>query len=299
MEIYLTPKISCPAMTLFFIKMKNQRYFNVGNRAKDDSKKIPIFGLTLEPKFQSKGNILFLEGLSGHFEDYQRYFLEPLSDVFRIYTFNYRGHIGSPGQFNNKSNLDDAEIILEEIPGDTFILAHSYGANLATRLKNDKIKGIYCFEPLFDFNMLNGLFQLGINALKIANHINFLKLLDFLLDVANMPINAGFKNTSPLQSFAELSDVKEYPYEKPLAYAFTNKDIVYGTSNPVKQKNLFKRIKSLYPQAKNKSSLIKGLNHCLNLIPRDFAPFLKSEQGKDSDKILEDIVDFFIESSKS
>jgi len=275
--------------------MKNQRYFNVGERTKDDSKTIPIFGLTLEPKHPSKKNILFLGGLSGHFEDYQRFLLEPLADTFRVDTFNYRGHIGSHGRFNNKSNLDDAETILEEIQGDVFILAHSYGANLATRLKSDKIKKIYCFEPLFDFNMLTGLFQLGINALSITKHIGFLGFPDFLLDEANIPIKAGFKNTNPLQSFAELKEVKECEYEKPLAFAFADKDTVYGTSNPVNQKNLIKKIKEMYPHAKNRSELVRGLNHCLNLKKGDFAPFLKPEKGKDSDKIIEDIINFYLE----
>jgi len=237
-----------------------------------------------------------LQGFSGRYDDYLEHFLFPLGEEFRVVTYNHRGHSGSGGKFDAKRGTDDWKEIIENMGREpAYFIGHSYGANLATRLDSDKIKGIYCFEPLFDFKMINGVFQLGINALSIAKHIGFLELPDSLLDASGIPLKAGFNNTHPLQSFTELSGLKEQAYEKPLAFAFTDKDIVFGTNNSAKQKSLIKRIKARYHQAKDRSHLIAGLNHCLNLTPGDFAPFLKPEQGKDSKRIIEDIINFFSE----
>lgn len=271
--------------------MKNQRYFRVGERAKDDSKTIPIFGLTLEPKTQSKGTILFLEGFSGHFEDYQRFFLEPLADAFQVNTYNYRSHTGSHGRFNNDSNLDDAQTILEEIPGDVFVIAHSYGAYLAARLDSDKVKGLYCIEPVFDPQMLNTLPRFGVNAANTAGYVpGLLQITDAFLNKTKLNETFGFKVVSPLQSSRELARTTAADCSKPMVFTFASGDRTLGSHQQSRYLALIDMVRAAYPHAENKSEVVKGLNHCLNI--KGLEPFLKPEKDKDSKKILENIVDF-------
>ena len=77
-------------------------YTKVGKHAKDDSEKIQLIGLMLEPKFHSKGTILFLSGFSSDFRDYQEHLLTPLAEGFTIHTYNYRSHGLSQGKFNHE-----------------------------------------------------------------------------------------------------------------------------------------------------------------------------------------------------
>ena len=271
--------------------MKNQRYFRVGERAKDDSKTIPIFGITLEPKSQSKGNILFLEGFSGNYEDYLSFFLRPLSEAFRVDAYNYRSHIGSHGRFNNDSNLDDAQTILEEIPGDVFVVAHSYGAYLAARLDSDKVKGVYCIEPVFDPQMLSTLPRLGVNAANTAGYVpGLLQVMDAFLNKTWLNERLGFKVVSPLQGLRELARTSASDCSKPMAFTLASEDRTLGSHQQSRYLALIDMVRAAYPHAKNRSEVAEGLNHCLNL--KGFEPFLKPEKNKDSDKILEDIVDF-------
>ena len=144
---------------------KEYRHLTVGKRAKDDSKKIKLLGVTLEPNI-SKGNILFLPGFSGNFEDYSAHLLESLAETFRVDAYNYRSHPGSGGKFNNARALDDTELMLDKLDGPIFILTQSYGANLATRLKSEKVKSTYCLTPLFDLQMLPFLQRAGIHILN-------------------------------------------------------------------------------------------------------------------------------------
>ncbi|MBW2986001.1 alpha/beta hydrolase [Candidatus Woesearchaeota archaeon] len=273
---------------------KEYRHLNVGKRAKDDSNKITLLGVTLEPNV-SKGQILFLPGFSGNFEDYSAHFLEALAETFRVDAYNYRGHPGSKGKFNTARTLDDTELILDKIDNPVLILAQSYGANLAARLEPDKVKSTYCLTPLFDLQMLPILQRVGVNILNVTGYLpGILPTIDYIFDSTGIAKKAGFPNTHPLQSFAQLAKLKKTPHNKPTAFALADNDEILSTRNNVARYiHLVDQIKTVYPHAKNRSELVRGLNHCLNLTKGDFVPFLKPEKGKDSDKIIEDIVNFF------
>lgn len=293
MEIYLTPKISCPAMSLSFVKMVNQtkHVFYVGERAPDDSRKIALEGFIVSPGRFSKGDILFLQGFSGKYEDYMHLLL-PLGEEHRVITYNYRGHSSNKQRFNDKAVLSDIEQVLDTIPREGNILAHSYGANLAARLASDKADRIYCIAPLFNPKMFAGKFRFGINAAKLAGYVpGILKVSDLFLDKTGLSGRLGFNNSAPLQSLRELAKISEKKCSKKMAFALSDNDSLFGTQNPGRYMLLLDKILESYPQAKDRSELVRGLNHCLNL--QGLVPFLKQEPGKDSNKIIEDIIDFY------
>lgn len=274
---------------------QTKHIFYVGERAPDDSRKIALEGFIVSPGRFSKGDILFLQGFSGRHEDYMNLLL-PLGEEHRVITYNYRGHGSSKGRFRNKFALQDMMQVLDTIPKEGNILAHSYGANLAAGMSSDKVDRIYCIEPLFNKQMICAGFRLGIDAAKAAGYIPvILGLPDYFLGKTGIAKRLGFNNSEPLQSLRELAKISEKKCSKKMAFALSDKDSLFGTQNPGKYMALIDRIIKSYPQAKDRSELVRGLNHCLNLAPDDFKPFLKPEAGKNSDRIIEDIVNFFSE----
>ena len=274
---------------------KTPRFIKVGKRAKDDSKKISLLGITLEPN-QVKGNILFLQGFSGHFEDYFPHFLLSLAETFKVEVYNYRGHLGSKGKFDVSLSSQDAETMLEKIGAPASLLAHSYGANIATHMDSGNIQRTYCINPLFDSQMLPFLSRAGIRFLRAASFVpGLLQIPDYMLDSAGLAKKAGFQNRHTLQSLASLAKLEETEHDKPMAFALSDSDEVLGTrNNSARYLLLMDRIKSRYRHAENRSELVRELNHCLNLNKNDFTPFLKPEKGKDSDRIIEDIINFYL-----
>ena len=273
---------------------QTKHIFYVGDRAPDDSKKVKLEGCIVSSRRRSKSDILFLQGFSGKHEDYMHLLL-PLGEEFRVITYNYRGHGGSEGRFTNESALRDIGQILESIPREGNILAHSY-ASFATGLKSDKIQRAYLLEPYLNPNTLPIAYRLGVKACSLASVIPvILPGIDAVLDASSIPAIFGFNNKRPLQSFAELDKVSAQDFEKPLAFTLADQDELFAIPHPEKYLRVIDAIQKRYPHAKNRSELVRGLNHCLNLTPGDFAPFLKPEQGKDSKKIIEDIINFFSE----
>lgn len=267
--------------------------FYVGERAQDDSRQVRLDGVILSTRY-SKGDILFLQGFSGRHEDYM-HLLRPLAEEFRVITYNYRGHGGSEGRFTNASAVRDTEQILESIPRKGNILAHSY-AGFVTNLKSDKVQRAYLLEPYLHPSTLPPGFRLGIKACSLASVLPVvLPGIDGLLDASGISQKAGFNNKRPLQSFAELERISVSDFDKPLAFTLASRDELFSVPYPEKYMQVVDMIKERYPHAKNRSELVRGLNHCLNLAPNDFAPFLKPEEGKNSSRIIEDIVDFFSE----
>jgi hypothetical protein len=267
--------------------------FYVGDRAPDDSRQVRLDGIIISPK-HPKGDILFLQGFSGRHEDYM-HLLMPLGEEFRVITYNYRGHGKSKGRFTNASAINDTEQILESIPRKGNILAHSY-AIFVTRLKSDKLQRAYLLEPYLDPSMLPAGFRLGVKVCSLASVLPIvLPGIDALLDASGIPQEKGLNNKRPLQSFAELEKIRAYDFDKPLAFTLASRDELFSVPYPEKYMQAIDMIKEKYPQARNRSEIVRGLNHCLNLAPNDFAPFLKPEEGKNSDRIIEDIVNFFSE----
>jgi len=280
---------------------QTKHVFYVGERAPDDSKKIKLDGYIIDPK-KAKGTVFFLQGFSGRYDDYLEHFLFPIGEEFHVVTYNHRGHSGSQGKFNAKRGAEDWKEITESMGREpAYLLGHSYGANLATRLESDKIQSTYCLTPLFDLQMLPFLHRLSINILNTAGYIpGLLQTIDYGIESAGIAEKAGCPNNCPLQSFAQLAKLKETTSDKPMAFALADIDEVLGTrDNTARYLHLVNRIKARYPQAKNRSELVRGLNHCLNLTKNDFTPFLKPEKGKDSNRIIEDIINFYSNGSSA
>jgi len=268
--------------------------FYVGERAPDDYRQVKLDGMIISPK-HPKGDILFLQGFSGKHEDYM-HLLMPLGEEFRMVTYNNRGHPGSGGTFNAKKSAEDWKEIAKSSACD-YVLAHSCGASFALKLDSKYIKGAYCIEPVFSADMLPWLMRAGISMLHAAEvSPTILPSIDSFLDARGLPARWGLSNKNPLQSFSEIGKLDQNSYVKPLAFTIADADEALGTTGkPERKVALIEKVMTAYPQARNRSNLVRGLNHCLNLTPGDFAPFLKPEKGKDSDRIIEDIINFFSE----
>ncbi|MBW3004930.1 alpha/beta hydrolase [Candidatus Woesearchaeota archaeon] len=268
---------------------QTKHVFYVGERAPDDSRQVKLEGCLIESRF-SKGDILFLQGFSGKHEDYMHLLL-PLGEEFRVITYNYRGHGGNKQRFQDRAVLSDVEQIIAHVPRGGKILAHSYGANLATRLTSDKIQRAYLLEPYLSPATLPSAYRLGAKACETISILPvILPGLDAILDASS-----ALHQKKILQGLAELSKVKAQEFDKPLAFTLADQDELFAVPSPEKYMRIIDLIKEMYPHARNRSELVRGLNHCLNKTPGDFVPFLKPEEGKDSDRIIEDIVKFFSE----
>ena len=79
-----------------------------------------------------------------------------------------------------------------------------------------------------------------------------------------------------------------------VGFYISDRDLVFGTfGDPRHYYFLRKKLAEMFPDSTDYSEVHRGLNHCLNLGIADFSPFMKPEKGKNSDRIIETIIDFY------
>lgn len=272
---------------------RTKHAFYVGERSPDDKRKIRLSGYILEPK-HPKGTVYFLQGFSGRYEAYTDPFLSSIAEEFRVITYNHRGHNGSGGRFDAKRGIADWEEIIENNKEPAFLLAHSCGAGLALGIDSGKVKKAYLLEPVLSSRMLPLWMHLGVNILKYAYVLpGLLSELDRYLEVYDVPQKVDLPVQNLAQNLVGIACLEPKKYSKPLAFTISDKDPALDTvSKRHRRVALVERFMNMYPQANNKSNLVDGLNHCLNL--EENVPFLRKEDGKDSERIIEDIIDFYM-----
>jgi pimeloyl-ACP methyl ester carboxylesterase len=231
-----------------------------------------------------QGAIYFVHGISACWQDYLP-LLEPLAENYRVFAYNQRGHADAPGSFDVEKAANDLEhMIVAEPKKNVGILGHSLGglaALVAKRLENTEtpVKGVFLIEPYLGMEFLHWPQRYAINMLRALAPV--FKPVDYVLNaLLCLRKRMGMHQRDVLASYAELSRVKCSDVEgmkTPVAFMLANRDEVLGTRNREHYSACVRRIKELFPQVKNYSGLVSGLNHCLNERLFDFVPFLKED----------------------
>ena len=263
--------------------------FKVGKNSKDDFEKIELEGLVLSSNV-SNGIIFFSPGLCSHFDDYNN-LLYPLAEEFDVVTFNHRGHGASEGRFCSLRIADDLDYLVSD---GAFVLSHSAGSIGALDVKSD-VKAVFVINPYLFPEILSKKQRFLLYLAKGLTCAFVQKPVQALLSVKNFNEKLGFHNKRFIDDYAALLDVPDFfSFERKVGFFVSDNDKVIGTLNNEKHYNKVKeRLLLMYEDAEDYSHLVKGLNHCLNKKEGDSVPFLKTEPGKNSDKIIETIVNFY------
>ncbi len=262
--------------------------FKVGKNNKDDYEKIELEGLVLSKSTPSSGTVVFSQGISGHFKDCEN-ILFPLAEEFDVITFNQRGHGKSEGRFDPMKMGDD----LDEITYDgSFILGLSAGAVGALTMETD-VASIFLINPYLGPDFLSKKQRFCLYAAKCLSYTGIQKIIQYLFSIKDLNKKSGFHNKRFIDDYAKLTKVPEFYLNKKVGFCVADKDEVLGTLNNEEHYNNIINKFSIFYDATDYSHIAKGLNHCLNKKKKDFAPFLKDETGKDSNKIIETIIEFY------
>lgn len=267
--------------------MREKLMLNVGR-----DERIQLEGLILEPNFtKAQSTIIFTPGISSHFEDYLP-LLEPLAEEAHVVTYDLRGHGRSQGVFDPPKLVEDLEDIAKMLAKPVCAIGQSVGASIAASAANTQecIKGVYLITPYLCTDSLSIGPRCGVYLARALTYTGIPYVLDALLRR-----NKAFKNRTPIQDTGRLVKAKapRCAQEKPTSWIVADHDAVLGTlNNPRHFDAVCGRLRELYPHGHDRSALAHGLNHCLNITPGDYAPFLKDEPGKNRDAIIADMLDF-------
>lgn len=178
-------------------------------------------------------------------------------------------------------------------------VTHSIGSVGALDAERD-VDAIFMINPYLGPEFLAKPQRALLYLTRLFTYTGIHKPLQSLLSIKNYSQKFGFHNKRFLGDYAKLLSVpRDYHFGKKIGFYVSDRDEVLGTLNNNKHYNFVRnKLKTTFSQAQDYSWVVKGLNHCLNKNKGDLAPFLKPEQGKDSDKIVRTIIDFYHESLK-
>lgn len=137
--------------------------------------------------FQKKGTIVFMEGMGGFIESYERFCCWFVEKGFDVLAFDWRGQ-GASDRITLKDTLlhvdsfddyiHDLEDLIdycqEEIVGPIVFVASSMGGNIALRYVNDHpnmIDGLILLSPMIDINTYPYPYPIARGIAAVANQI--------------------------------------------------------------------------------------------------------------------------------
>ncbi len=255
---------------------------------------ISLEGTIFEPKYEKPDSlIIFTPGISSTYRDYQKFLLEPLAEEARVLTYNLRGHGKSEGKFDPPILVEDLENIVKQQVTPVVLLGQSIGAGIsaAAAKTQGNVCGVYMINPYLDPEFLSDTQLKYVSLAQKSTYTGLPTLIDPILH----HLFKGFHNRRPIRDFGSLKKVKlsESIDDIPISWIISDKDEVLGTIDNQEHYSKIRQILSLhYPNSTDRSELAQGLNHCLNTTKGDYAPFMKKEKGKDSERIVTDIIEF-------
>ncbi len=261
----------------------------------------------LRVKFQAvQPSIYFVHGLSGRWADYKSVLI-PLSDEFRVFAYDQRGHGSSPGVYSPQKAVDDLEAIVEREEGNPVgLLGQSIGCRTAVEVakrfesKGKPLKGVYMLQPYLGVDSFGNINKSLFRAISFLYPL--LSPIDLLLTVlpfVRHPL--GLNQVFPIYTCGAVSKISSGDCEglinTPVGYMLADNDTLLGTNDADHYLACMARMIKLFSKPNssqipwNDGLVVAGLNHCFNY--KGHKPFLKEEPGKNSGKIVDKMAAFF------
>ncbi len=246
----------------------------------------PVNGQLFQKSTPSKGLLVFGTGFASISDDYMQ-LLNPLTENFDVLSMNNRGHGANKEKFDVKLLKNDLHEISKQ-EDVSFYLGHSVGASM------DSDVPTFMINPYLGPKFINVPMRLGLYASKLGTMIGLNAALSYIDSKKPFAKNNGFNNSNFLRDFYELTKVEKPIIDGKHGFFFSDNDAVIGTNRANPMYSLRVEMLHAYRRAVEYKKLGKGLNHCLNMKPKDHAPFLKDEEGKKTNKIIKTITNFYL-----
>jgi pimeloyl-ACP methyl ester carboxylesterase len=263
-------------------------------RGSDD---VLLKGCIYEPSQQVVGTLQFVHGWTSQYKEYAS-LLEPLSERYRIVAFNLRGHGGSQGIFDRDKCVEDVVGQNKEYcVGPTGLLGHSAGSFSLMAAEKCNYRSMAFFTPYLCPSFLPKGLRALVKFLDISRATSIInKFEDGLKEVeCRYPwLHRKYLNVENLaRNSIALNDMdlRSFKVHLPLLYFLSDKDGTLGTDDPTKHLKYKEVLQSIADKVIDCSEFVCGLNHNLNF--NDSDTFLKEEPGKNKERILRCLDDFF------
>jgi len=253
---------------------------------------VSLSGLGYQPHGPSKGNILFLQGISSDVNDCS-HFLRELGEEYTVISFNYLGH-ENPGVLDAADAPRHAIAIREKFfdREPVILMGHSMGATIATAaIEQTQPQAIVLLAPLINKNYTRRSIERFISFVHVHPHLA--RAGDNILERWPIQKKVVPHLNNPLRAYASLGsiDMLAYTINTPAFYAMPDRDELFGVT-PENIATHEAAVRQAYLLAESGNELVRGWNHCLNLKHLDLVPFFKEEPNKDRKPFLDALFKF-------
>lgn len=248
----------------------------------------PLDVIVLEPKHCSpKYTLFWSNGICTTYTDYML-LLEPIADAARVVAYNYRDHGRSRKRFSPTSAVGDLERLVRGGQGPVFLAGHCTGAAVSSAVKAD-VKGRVLLCPYLGTDYLAAIPKI---IMKVGRFLP-LCYMDRLISYAGLAKFFGVENSKPLQDVMALRRFQPASSDPHAMWMVSPRDEVLGTIYSSGHYDCMRsRLRDLYPHGVDKSRLVTGLTHSLNVIPGHLIPFLSACPSKRRQRIVDAIIDY-------